>query len=248
MFDACFCLFTISKMDNNRLNAQLLRDTAAAAGLLADQAGYAPLEEDIAPLRAEHAANLAQARTLEDVVLADITGAATAQKKGARRQLRELGTRLAAALQGYAASAANPDQDLAGRVRFNRTSLTEADDATFASIITALLKEAQPLAAPLTRREFTPADRTLTEQQLLRFEKKQTAQRTTAVTGATARKTLIALLARNTALLKQIRVQLKPYQYAPAKQAVWLRFQGYTKLIVLGQRGPKDDPPTPPAA
>ena len=29
-------------MDNNKLNAQLLRDTATAAGLLADQPLYAP--------------------------------------------------------------------------------------------------------------------------------------------------------------------------------------------------------------
>ena len=31
-------------MNNNKLNAQLLRDTATAAGLLADQAHYASLE------------------------------------------------------------------------------------------------------------------------------------------------------------------------------------------------------------
>ena len=58
-------------MDNNKLNAQLLRDTAAAAGLLADKANYAALEADIAPLRDEHAANLAQARTLEDAVMGE---------------------------------------------------------------------------------------------------------------------------------------------------------------------------------
>jgi hypothetical protein len=29
---------------------------------------------------------------------------------------------------------------------------------------------------------------------------------------------------------------------SPTKHEVWLRFQGYTKLIVLGGGGPKDDP------
>ena len=31
---------------------------------------------------------------------------------------------------------------------------------------------------------------------------------------------------------------------SPTKHEVWLRFQGYTKLIVLGQGGPKGDTPT----
>ena len=41
-------------------------------------------------------------------------------------------------------------------------------------------------------------------------------------------------------------MQLKPYQNSPAKHAVWLRFQGYTKLMVLGQGGPKGDTTTKP--
>ncbi len=226
-------------MNNNRLNALLLRDTNTAAGLLADQLNYAPLEDDIAPLRTAHAANLAQARALEDAVLADDQDDATQQKAGARAQLKALGARLAAALQAYAASAANPDADLAGRVNFNRNGLGRADDATFATILTALLKEARPLAAPLAKREFTPADRALAEQLLQRFEQKQARQRASVVDGSTARKALIALLARNTDLVKQLRVQLRSYQDAPAKHAVWLRFQGYTKLIVLGSSRPK---------
>ena len=68
------------------------------------------------------------------------------------------------------------------------------------------------------------------------------------VAGATDRKTLIALLRRNANLIKEMRVQLKPYQSSPTKHEVWLRFQGYTKLIVLGQGGPKSVPTPPPAA
>ena len=67
-----------------------------------------------------------------------------------------------------------------------------------------------------------------------RFEKKQTSQRTTVVAGATDRKTLIALLRRNANLIKEMRVQLKLYQSLPTKHEVWERFQGYTKLIILG--------------
>ena len=235
-------------MDNNKLNAQLLRDTAAAAGLLADKALYAALEADLAPLRDEHAANLAQARTLETAVMGDESGTATEQKAGAKTQLKALAPRLAAALQAYAASKTNPDEDLAGRVRYNRTDLAQANDATFATTVAALLKEAAPLPKELAKREFTAADLAETARQLARFEKKQTSQRTTVVAGATDRKTLIALLRRNANLIKEMRVQLKPYQNSPAKHTVWLRFQGYTKLIILGQGGPKDAPAVKQAA
>ena len=226
-------------MDNNKLNAQLLRDTATAAGLLADQALYAALEADIAPLRDEHATNLAQARTLEDAVMGDESGAATEQKAGAKTQLKALAPRLAAALQGYAASKTNLDEDLAGRVRYSRTNLSKADDTSFASMVTALLKEAAPLTKELVKREFTADDLAETTRLLARFEQKQASQRTTVVAGSTDRKTLIALLRRNANLIKELRVQLKPYQSSPTKHEVWLRFQGYTKLIVLGQGGPK---------
>ena len=235
-------------MNNNKLNAQLVRDTVTAAGLLADQANYAPLEADIAPLRTEHAANLDKARTLEDLVMGEDGTDATQQKAGAKTRLKALAPRLAAALQAYAASKTNPDEDLAGRVRYTRSDITEANDTSFASIITALLKEAAPLAQALAKREFTADDLAETTRLLVRFEKKQTSQRTTVVAGATDRKTLIALLRRNANLLKEIRVQLKPYQSSPTKHEVWQRFQGYTKLIILGGGGPTGGPAAKPAA
>ena len=228
-------------MNNNKLNAQLLRDTATAAGLLADKALYAALEADIAPLRDEHAATLAQARLLEAAVMGDDSGTATEQKAGAKTQLKALAPRLAATLQAYAASKTNQDEDLAGRVRYSSSDIKTANDATFATMVAALLKEAAPLAKELAKREFTAADLAETTRQLARFEKKQTSQRTTVVAGATDRKTLIALLRRNANLIKEMRVQLKPYQSSPTKHEVWLRFQGYTKLIILGQGGPKGD-------
>lgn len=233
-------------MDNNKLNAQLLRDTATAAGLLADQAHYAPLEDDIEPLRNEHAANLAQARLLETAVMGDDSGTATEQKAGAKTLLKALAPRLAAALQAFAASRSNTDEDLAGRVRYSTSEIKTANDATFATTVAALLKEAAPLTRELAKREFTADDLAETTRQLARFEQKQTTQRTTVVAGATDRKTLIALLARNANLIKQIRVQLKPYQSSPTKHEVWERFQGYTKLIILGQGGPNRATPTKP--
>ena len=126
-------------MDNNKLNAQLQRDTVTAAGLLTDQANYAPLEDDLAPLRTAHAANLAQARTLEDAVMDETSTEATRQKATAKTRLKVLAPRLAAALQAYAASKANKEEDLAGRVRFNRTDFAQADGASFASMVGALL-------------------------------------------------------------------------------------------------------------
>jgi hypothetical protein len=232
-------------MDNNKLNAQLLRDTATAAGLLADQALYAALEADIAPLRDEHAANLALARTLEGAVMAEANDDATQQKASAKTQLKALAPRLAAALQSYAASKTNPDEDLPGRVRYNRTDLAQANDASFASIIGALLREATPLAAELAKREFSADDLALTTRLLARFEQKQTTQRTAAVAGATDRRTLTALLRRNANLIKDLRVQLKPYQSSPTKHEVWLRFQGYTSSRPRPGRPPQH--PRPPA-
>jgi len=233
-------------MNNNKLKAQLLRDTATADGLVADQTLYAPLEDDLAPLRTEHAANLAQARLLEAAVMGDDSGTATEQKTGAKTLLKALAPRLAAALQAYAASKSNKDEDLAGRVRYSTSAIKTANDATFATTVAALLKEAAPLTKELAKREFTADNLAETTRQLARFEKKQTSQRTTVVAGATDRKTLIALLRRNANLIKEMRVQLKPYQSSPTKHAVWLRFQGYTKLIVLGQGGPQGKA-TPPA-
>ena len=43
-------------MKNNRLDAMLRRDASVQLGLKADKALYAPIEGDVAPLRAEHAA------------------------------------------------------------------------------------------------------------------------------------------------------------------------------------------------
>ena len=226
-------------MDNNKLNAQLLRDTATANGLQADKPHYAPLEADLAPLRDEHAANLAQARLLEDEVMSDDHSDVTQQKAGAKTRLKALAPRLAAALQAYAASPANTDEDLAGRVRYSRTDIAKADDASFASMITALLREAAPLTKELEKREFTKDDLAETTRLLARFEQKQASQRATVVAGSTDRKTLIALLRRNANLIKQMRVQLKPYQSSPTKHEVWLRFQGYTRLIVRSGGGPK---------
>ena len=233
-------------MDNNKLDAQFRRDTASETGLLADKKQYEPLEDEIGPLRDEHAANLAKARELEATVMGNDSETVTEQKASAKKLLKPLVFRLAAALQAHAASAANKDEDLAGRVRYGRSDIAKADDASFATIVAALLKEAAPLTKPLEKREFTAEDLAETTRLLARFEQKHAGQRLAVVEGSTERKTLIALLRRNSNLLKQIRVQLKPYQNSPTKHAVWERFQGYTKLIILGGGGSKGDTPAQP--
>jgi hypothetical protein len=235
-------------MDNNKLDAQFRRDTATANGLQADKHHYAPLEDDLAPLRDEHAANLAKARLLEDAVMGETSGTVNQQKASAKTSLKALAPRLAAALQGYAASKTNKDEDLAGRVRYSRSDLAAAGDASFATMVGALLKEGQPLADQLAKREFTADDLAETTRQLARFEQKQAGQRLAVVEGSTDRKTLIALLRRNANLIKEMRVQLKAYESSPTKHDVWLRFQGYTKLIILSGGGPKGDEATKPAA
>ena len=220
-------------MKNNRLDAMLRRDETTAAGLVQDQPGYAGLEEDLAPLRTQHASNLQQAQALEGTVLREDQDDSTQQKKNTRKQLIALAARLAAALQAYAASAANTDPDLAGRVRINRTLLSAADEGTLAGLVQSVLQEAAPLAAPLAKREFTATDLSTLRQLHQHFESRQLRQRQSTVEGSTARKTLEALLRRNADLIRQMAVQLRPYQ-GTAKNDVWLRFQGYTKVLVRG--------------
>jgi len=224
-------------MDNNRLNALLQRDTDTVAGLLADQPNYLPLEDDIAPLRTEHAKNLTEARTFEGSVQNEGQDDSTQQKKAARQQLKALGSRLGAALQAYAASAANKDEDLAGRVNISDTDLIRADDTSFASLMAKLLAEGQARPKELLKREFTADDLTQTDALLKRFTRKRTGQRMSIVTGSTDRNRLIALLRRNGNLIKLLRQQLRPYKNSPTKHDVWLRFQGYTRVIERGGGG-----------
>ena len=235
-------------MDNNHLNALLQRDTDTVAGLLADQPHYPLLEDDIAPLRTEHAKNLAEARTFEGSVLDESQDDSTQQKKAARKQLKVLGSRLGAALQAYAASAANPDEDLPGRVNITETDLIRADDTTFASLLGKLLAEGKARPQELAKREFTADDLTLTGTLLERFTRKRTGQRISAVAGSTDRNRLMALLRRNGNLIKLLRQQLRPYKNSPTKHDVWLRFQGYTRVIERGGGGAAAPAPAQPQA
>ena len=224
-------------MDNNRLNALLQRDTDTVAGLLADQPHYLPLEDDIAPLRTEHAQNLTEARTFEGSVQDEGQDDSTQQKKATRKQLKALGSRLGAALQAYAASTANKDEDLPGRVNISETDLIRADDTSFASLMAKLLVEGQVRPQELLKREFTADDLKLTGTLLERFSRKRTGQRLSTVAGGTDRNRLIALLRRNSDLIKKMRQQLRPYKNSPTKHDVWLRFQGYTRVIERGGGG-----------
>ena len=88
-------------------------------------------------------------------------------------------------------------------------------------------------------KQLAAADLTEATRLLARFEQKQAGRRTAVVAGATDRQTLMALPRRNANLIKELRVQLKPYQSSPTRHEVWLRFQDYTRLIILGGGGPK---------
>ena len=58
----------------------------------------------------------------------------------------------------------------------------------------------------------------------------------------------MALLRRNADLIKKLRQQLRPYKNSPTKHEVWLRFQGYTRVIELGGGGPQAGVAGKPAA
>lgn len=58
---------------------------------------------------------------------------------------------------------------------------------------------------------------------------------------------LSGLLAANQQLIKKIRKQQPSYKGSAAKHEVWLRFQGYAK-VVLRKGGPKQQPDNTPGA
>jgi hypothetical protein len=225
-------------MKNDRLDAYQRRDSATQAGLLADQAQYALLETDIAPLRGQHTANLTRINALMDEVLAADNDDSAGVKAKTRPVLRGLLLRLSAALQAYAESAANTDEDLLHRVTLGADALRKADENTFARLAGGLLREAalRP-AAELARREFTAADLAEAQRLLARFSSRLTPGRLADVDGKSAREVLSDLLAANQQLIRKIRQQLLPYKNSSTKHEVWLRFQGYSK-VVLRKGGP----------
>ncbi|MDO7876505.1 hypothetical protein Q5H93_17305 [Hymenobacter sp. ASUV-10] len=220
-------------MKNNRLDAYHRRDTATTAGLDADKKNYEPIEEDIAPLREQLATNHANADKLIDEVLkADSEDSAEVKTK-TKGLLLPLLNRLSAGLQAFAESKANDDEDLLPRVTLGSDALRKADEDSFVRLATGLLAEADKVpAAQLTKREFLPADLAEAKRLLQRFAGRLTPGRLADVEGKSTREILSDLLAANQQLIKKIRKQLLPYKNSPTKHDVWLRFQGYSKVVL----------------
>lgn len=220
-------------MKNDRLDAYHRRDTATVAGLIADQKNYAPLEEDIEPLRTQLGLNHAKADGLiDDVLKADADDSAEVKTKTKVLLLPYL-TRLSAGLKAFANSSANTDEDLLARVTLGSDVLRRADEDTFFRLATALLKEADLVPEKqLTKREFSAEDLAETKRLLQRFGSRLTPGRLADVDGKSARELLSDLLAANQQLIKKIREQLLPYKNSPTKHDVWLRFQGYAKVLL----------------
>ncbi len=219
-------------MKNNRLDAMLRRDTSVQIGLEADKALYAPVEEDIAPLREEHADRLTQAKALADEVFEADGDDSAGVKKGTRGQLKDLAGRVGRALVAHADSKANTDENLEERVKAALLNLNSADGGTFAQAVATIQAEATPLAAQLVKREVTADNFKELSRLAIKFEKRLTTGRTADVKGKTARMLLGDLLRANSQTLKKIRKQLLPYK-GTARAKALINFDGNAKLVVF---------------
>ncbi len=219
-------------MRNNRLDALLRRDANVQLGLKEDKAQYAPIEEDIAPLREAHALAHDQAKALADEVFEADGDDSSGVKKGTRGQLKALGGRIGKELVAHAASKSNTDEGLEERVKPSLVALNSADSGTFSQGVTTLQAEAAPLAAQLVKREVTADDLAELNRLLTKFNKRLPTGRAADVKGKTARQILGKLLKENSKLVKEIRKQLAPYQ-GTAREKVLLNFDGYAKVIVF---------------
>ncbi len=233
-------------MKNNALDAYQRRDTATQAGLLTDKANYAPLEDDLAPLRDQHTANLALVNERIDDVLAADSDDSAAVKTKTKTLLLPLLLRLSAAMQATVESqlAKKPDDEAAAaqlhRVALGSDVLRRADEDTFGRLATGLLTEAAAFTpAQFAKREFTADDLAETTRLLKRFTGRLGTGRLADVAGKSDREVLSALLAANQQLIKKIRKQLLPYKGSAKKHDVWLRFQGYSKVVLRKGGGGK---------
>ena len=235
-------------MKNDRLDALHRRDAATVAGLATDKPHYAPIEDDIAPWRTQLGLNHSKADGLiDDVLAADADDSAAVKTKTKQLLLPYLG-RLSAGLQAFAESAANPDEDLLPRVTLSRDVFYKADEDSFFRLATALLKEADLVpAVQLTKREFSAEDLTEAKRLVKRFGERLTPGRLADVEGKSAREILADLLAANQQLIKKIRKQLLPYKGSATKHDVWLRFQGYSKVLLRKGGGGKVEEEKPGA-
>lgn len=232
-------------MKNNKMDAMLRRDDTVQLGLEADKALYAPLEEDIAPLRTQHAAGLEEAKELADEVFAADGDESATVKRSTRGQLRSYVQRMGKALVAHADSAANTDEDLEERITKALRELPNADSATFAQAAEKLLAEATPLAPKLVKREITAQDFTEANRLLLKYQKRLPTGRAADVQGKTAREKLGIRLQANAVLVKRLRKQLAPYK-GTARERALANFDGNAKVVVFrnGSGGKGSDQPT----
>ena len=170
-------------MKNNKMDAMIRRDENVRQGLETDKALYAPLEEDIAPLREALSVGLDDALELADeVFVADGDDSATV-KRGTRGKLRTLAGRVGKALVAHADSPTNTDEDLKEHVKKAIRELPNADSATFAQAAEKLLTEATPLAPKLVKREITADDLAEGARLLTKFKKRLATGRAADVQG-----------------------------------------------------------------
>jgi hypothetical protein len=200
------------------------------------------------PLREQLATNHAKADDLiDDVLKADSEDSAEVKTK-TKALLLPLLNCLSAVLQAFAESKANDDEDLLARVTLGSDALRKADEDSFVRLANDLLAEADKVPEKqLTKREFSTEDFTEAKRLLQRFAGRLTPGRLADVDGKSAREILADLLSANQQLIKKIRKQLLPYKNSPTKHDVWLRFQGYSKVVLRKGGGGKAEEEKPGA-
>ncbi|OON68618.1 hypothetical protein [Hymenobacter sp. CRA2] len=138
-------------MKNTLIQARLRRDEAVSAFLAAETAHYTDIEADVAPLRQQLSAALAQAQELAAQGEASASPT-TARPVGVRRQLTLLLQRFSVAMRALATSAKDPRlAALAGRAN----GLRKLSDQALVEEARRLLSLAPERAAALAQRRFT---------------------------------------------------------------------------------------------
>lgn len=242
-------------MKNDSLDALLRRDESVQTGLEVDRDLYAPIEDEVKPLREQHAANLLIAQQLEQEVFEADSDDSASQKKGTRGKLNELGGRIAAGVRAYATVKARKDGDapdpvaaadatalLRQQARFTLRELRHSEEGEFVLAIGGILSAAAPLAAQLAKWEITAEDLAQAAYLLLKFQNRKGSPRLADVQGATARKLMTKALRANSILVKEMRELLAPYK-GTAREKALTNFNGYAKVILQKGGGGKADQP-----
>ncbi|KAA9338419.1 hypothetical protein F0P96_06175 [Hymenobacter busanensis] len=216
-------------MKNELIESRLRRDTAAAAFLAQTPAAYADIEDDVAPLRTQLAANVQRGADLAQQVLTADTDGNPARKKGTRNQLTVLLRRLILAIRAEALRSTDAKlRAAAGRLG----ELRNLNESSFGEEAQRLLDLVPGRETALAKRRFTAAHYQEARTLLAAFGSATTEGRLSDVSGSTGRQALERLIKDSARLLKELETYFALYQEDDPD--LWNRFRQAIKVVRRG--------------